>query len=210
MKLKDYTMVGIAALSLSAALAVHQTTAHAIASEWMTTHKVTFTENVTVDVYKIAYPEYKSHIIKHITIKRGSHYKLDHPGTNFPWMLMSGKYNSNGKYAYVPHKSDTDGSWFESGYHKLASNYKSFHGYRIEGRKSLYTYNTFYDKASHSTLSDYKPTQTSKIIFEYGSHVYPTHHVWSRIWDNYHKETDYRYANGAWHQDSPTVTIPSD
>lgn len=94
--------------------------------------------------------------------------------------------------------------YYPLSYYKKTT-YKAFHGYRIEGYKSLYTYNTFYDKETHSTISDYAPTKTSKIIFEYGSHVYPTQHTWSRVWGKGNRYvTDYKYYNGAWHQDGKT------
>ncbi|WP_288529916.1 hypothetical protein [uncultured Secundilactobacillus sp.] len=55
--------------------------------------------------------------------------------------------------------------------------YSPFHGYKRANVKADYSYNTFYDKQSRSTLADYRPTQYSKVIFRYGSHVVPTSHT---------------------------------
>lgn len=82
---------------------------------------------------------------------------------------------------------------------KSTPKYKSFHGYRVATSKDDYTYNTFYDKDSHATLSDYRPTQKSKVIFERGSQVMPTHHVWTWFHGtDQNLLTDYRYIGGKW------------
>lgn len=74
---------------------------------------------------------------------------------------------------------------------------KPFHGYRIETvRYDLE--NTFYDQKSHSTLSDYQPTQKSKVIFLKGTHVMPTHHEWDWFHGKY--LTEYKYKKGIWHK----------
>lgn len=52
--------------------------------------------------------------------------------------------------------------------------YKAFHGYKVETVSAEDKYNTFYDKKSHCILSDYRPTQKSKVIFEAHSAVLPT------------------------------------
>lgn len=84
--------------------------------------------------------------------------------------------------------------------------YKKFHGYRMETLKAEYLYNTFYDKDSHCVLSDYRPTQKSKAIFEAGSHVIPTSHEWDYFTHNNRYITAYRYKNGSWHNMGTTDT----
>lgn len=73
---------------------------------------------------------------------------------------------------------------------------KSFHGYRIETIRYALE-NTFYDSTTHAILSDYRPTQKSKVIFIKGSKVVPTHHEWD--WMHGDKYTAYKYKRGAWH-----------
>lgn len=98
-------------------------------------------------------------------------------------------------------------SWFKFGIHKIAhtSKYKSFHGYRIARAKSDLTFNTFYIKFTHDIVSDYAPTQTSKVIFKHGSHVYPKRHEWDKIVGDY--VTSYTYKSGAWHK-GDTMYVP--
>lgn len=169
------------------------TPAKALSSYWKTAHWVTLTQDVTVDKVKSSGGSY----VRSYTAKAGSHYKLNHWDVNYSWALASGRFKTNGKYTYTVDKPWNSSSWFKRGIHHI-SNYKSFHGYRIEGRKSLYNFNTFYDKPDHATISDYRPTQKSKIIFEYGSHVYPTKHEWD--WMHGKWMTGYKYKNGAWKQ----------
>lgn len=201
MKIKKYVVLGITTVSMALGLNALTTPAHALQNEWKSDHWVTITRSVSVNKYKIVNPFYKSYSVKTYTIKRGSHYKLSHWGVNFSWALQSGKYNSGSHYTYVPDEAYNDGSWFKMGIHKLKSapKYKSFHGYRVATSKDDYTYNTFYDKSTHCTLSDYRPTQKSKVIFEHGSQVMPTHHEWT--WFHGSKKdilTDYRYIGGKW------------
>lgn len=176
---------------------INTTTAHALAPFWKHTHWVTFTKNTHIVKMRNTMPMSSSYEVGSYTIKRGSHYKLDHWGVNYSWVLQSGKFNTNSKYTYVVDRNWNSSSWFKMGIHKI-SDYKSFHEYRVESRKSLYTYNTFYDAAAHSTLSDYRPTQKSKVIFEHGSHVYPKKHEWDWMHNDY--LTEYRYKNGSWHK----------
>lgn len=173
------------------------TTAHALASYWKSPHWVTIKKDTTVLKIRNSYPISDRSVVNSYTIKRGSHYKLSHWDVNYSWVLQSGKFNTGSKYTYMVDRKWNSASWFKMGIHKFAD-YKSFHGYRIEARKSLYTHNTLYDKKYHSTLSDYRPTQKSKVIFKHGSHVYPKRHEWDWIHNGY--LTEYRYKNGAWHK----------
>jgi len=110
--------------------------------------------------------------------------------------------------AVVPSNMETEGSttyWYKSkkiARHPSQSAYKAFHGYHIETGKHGLTNNTFYYKKTHMTISDYRPTQKSKVIFEYGSHVYPTHHEWIKVVGDY--LTSYTYKNGKWHKGKTT------
>ncbi|WP_373879751.1 hypothetical protein [Levilactobacillus brevis] len=196
MKIHKYLVltVGVVVCVTSASLTID---AHAVADHWNKTHWVTMTKDVNVIKMKNTIPLANSYPVAYYTAKRGSHYKLDHWGTNYSWVFQSGKFNTNNKYTYTVDKRWNDTKWFKMEIHKIA-NYKKFHGYRIEARKSLYTHNTFYDKQDHATLSDYRPTQKSKVIFEYGSHVYPTSHEWD--WMHGSWMTGYKYKNGNWKQ----------
>lgn len=197
MRLSKYVVLGITALSLGTGFAVSGTTAHALQSSWKNDHWVTITKTVTVDKYKITSPVADSYIVKSYTIKRGAHYKLSHWSTNFPWALQSGKYNSGARYTFVPDENYNDASWFKAGIHEFPK-YKAFHGYRILTSNAI-SYNTYYEPSSHSTYSDYLPTDKSKIIFMYGTHEYPTHHLWTWCKNNSYYY-DYKYKNGIWHK----------
>jgi len=75
---------------------------------------------------------------------------------------------------------------------------KPYHGYRV-ATNSLVSDNTFYDTEEYDILSDYLPTQYSKVIFQYKSTVVPTKHTW--VWfhgSKQHLLTDYKYKNGNW------------
>lgn len=200
MKLKKYVMFAVATLSLGTGLSLSQTNAHALASYWKSAHWVTLTQNVTV--YKIN--NYSKQIVKSYTAHSGSHYKMNHWDVNYSWVLQSGHFNTGNKYTYTVHRAWNSSSWFKMGTHKVTSKrssvkYKSFHGYRIATSKSDISYNTFYDKSNHATLSNHRPTQKSKVIFEYGSHVIPTHHEWTWF-HGADKDllTDYHYVGGKW------------
>ncbi|GAX05401.1 hypothetical protein IWT25_00705 [Secundilactobacillus pentosiphilus] len=203
MKIKHYVMLGLAIISLGTGLSVKGETAQAVQDEWRNAHWVTLTKNVTVEKIHVVEPMYKSRSVNSYTAKRGQHFKMEHWGTDYSWVLQSGRFNSGGKYLYVVDAS-YKGGWFKMGTHKVttkrsSAKYKAFHGYRIATSKSDISYNTFYSKSNHATLSDYRPTQTSKVIFSYGSHVYPKSHEWT--W--FHGKgqnllTDYRYVGGKW------------
>ena len=188
------TLVGM--LLLATAFQAPQK-ASAVALSWKKDHWVTLTKNVTVYKNRNTDPLAYSYTVAKYTAKAGSHYKLSHWGTNYSWALQSGKFNTGAKYTYAIDKAYNDGSWFKMGIHKLKSSAKAFHGYRIE-RKNANNGNTFYDKDSHCVLSTYAPTQKSKVIFYYGSKVYPTRHEWDKIVGNYF--TPYIYKNGYWNK----------
>jgi len=192
----------LALISFGSAFSLNTTEAHALANEWRTSHWVTITKKTKVAKIKIVNPMYKSYSVKRYTLKKGSHYKLDHWGVNYSWALQSGKFNTNNKYIYAVDRGWNDASWFKMGIHKMKATkkYKSFHGYRVALKKSDYTYNTFYDTKTHATLADYRPTQKSKVIFKYGSQVYPTHHEWDWFHGDY--MTEYHFKNGSWHKGS--------
>lgn len=207
LKLKSYVTIGLTALSLSLGLSIKSTTAHAIKDHWNSAHWVTVTKDEPVYKIKNQIPVASSYKVGSSTVKRGTHILLEHWGVDYSWVLQSGRFNSNSKYTYIVDAS-YKGGWFKAGIHNLStSKYKPFHGYRIEGYKSLYTYNTFYDTDSHATLSDYRPTQKSKIIFEYGSHVYPTNHEWTWFHGaGQNTLTNYRFIGGTWvRKDTTTV-----
>lgn len=76
---------------------------------------------------------------------------------------------------------------------------KAFHGYRIEAKNTVH-YNTEYQVRQHATLSKYRPTQKSKVIYKYGTKIVPTRHPW--IW--HHGKNDnlmtlFKYSKGKWH-----------
>jgi len=75
--------------------------------------------------------------------------------------------------------------------------YKTFHGYRIASQKKVKE-NTYYIPKEHAVMSFYRPGQKSKVIFEYGTHVYPTKHAWKWMHGEY--LTTYKYHNGTWHK----------
>lgn len=184
----------LALFSFTTILAVSQ---NASASSIPIGHErwVTLTRNVKVYKYHLAIPMSDSYSVGSYTAKKGSHFKLQHSGVNFEWTFNSGRFNSNSYYVYAV--SAKESNWFKIGTKSIsASKYKEFHGYRIEARKSIYTYNTTYYKDLHATVSQYAPTKKSKVIFEYGSHVYPTKHEWDWVHGNW--VTSYRYRNGSW------------
>ncbi|MFD1422032.1 hypothetical protein [Lactiplantibacillus songbeiensis] len=170
--------------------------ADALASYWKTSHWVTLKKNVTV--YKLSNTDWGKRISTH-TAKAGSHYKLSHWDINYSWVLQSGKYNTGNNYTYMINKKYNDASWFKMGIHKATSlkKYKSFHGYKIARSKYVRS-NTFYEKSDHVILSHYRPTQVSKIIFEHGLHIYPTHHEWDYSTKDNKYVTDYHFKNGKW------------
>jgi len=195
MKMKKSLLITTGLLAMILPM-VHATTAHALASYWKSPHWVTITKDTDVLKIKNSNPMSSSPTVNSYTIKRGSHYKLSHWDVNYSWVLQSGKFNTGAKYTYMVDRKWNNASWFKMGIHKF-SKYKSFHGYRVEAQK-LYNYNTFYDTENHVTLSDYRPTQKSKVIFEHGSHVYPQKHEWD--WSHGDYFTVYKYKNGTWHK----------
>lgn len=77
---------------------------------------------------------------------------------------------------------------------------RHFHGYRIEAKNYVH-YNTEYNAKQHATLSEYRPTQKSKVIYKYGTRIVPTRHPWIQ----HHGKNDnlltmYQYRKGAWHK----------
>ncbi|VDG31202.1 hypothetical protein [Lactobacillus brevis] [Lactiplantibacillus mudanjiangensis] len=192
-KMINFATIIITTLSLFIAFQKPQP-AHALASYWKTSHWVTLKKDVTV--YKLSNKPWDKKVATY-KVKAGSHYKLSHWDVNYSWVLQSGKYNTNGgHYTYMVNKKYNDASWFKMGIYKVQTPlYKSFHGYRVEN-KNLGNGNTFYDTETHCTLSDYSPNQTSKIIFDYGSHVYPTHHEWDKMTET--KMYTYKYKYGEW------------
>lgn len=67
---------------------------------WRHSHWVTITKSVNVYKVRNVIPRYKSYAVASYTLKRGAHYKLDHWGIDYSWVLQSGKFNSGSKYTY--------------------------------------------------------------------------------------------------------------
>lgn len=207
MKAHKFLAVALAALSFGAITLTTKSASAAYIAEG-TSRWVTLKRSVTVYKYKIVTPIYKSRSVGTYTAHKGAHYKLYHYGANYEWVLDSGRFNSTSHYTYAV--AETGSSWFKLGTGKTKAKPKKatpktrkFHGYRIETKR--YTLeNTFYYPSTHATLSDYKPTQKSKVIFEYGNHVIPTKHEWDWIHNDY--LTEYRYKNGSWHRLGTTYT----
>lgn len=173
---------------------------------WLHPHWVTVTKTTTIAKNKNTYPLYKSYMVKEYKVYPGHHLKVHH-AASYDWVVESGKFNTNSHYTYaVEHGSST--SWFKQGIHKLASKkkapkknvpkYKSFHGYRVENIKGEATHNTYYVAGTNSILSEYRPTDTSKVIFRYGSHVIPTEHDWNYAPAQSDSLITYQYKDGAW------------
>lgn len=204
MKAHRFLAIGLAAISFGVITATASTASAAHITQG-TSRWVTLKRNVTVYKYKIVTPIYKSRSVGTYTARKGAHYKLYHYGSNYEWVFDSGRFNSTSHYTYAV--AETGSSWFRLGTSSYSaptssSKYRGFHGYRIETKRTLGMHNTFYDKKTHCTLSDYRPTQTSKVIFKYGDHVYPTSHMWT--WFHGKNEsimTDYKYYSGSWHNE---------
>jgi len=81
---------------------------------WRKAHWVTITKNnITVDKMKEVVPRYKSYPVAYYTLNRGDHVRLEHWGTDYSWVLQSGKYNSGTKYTYSVEASGH--KWFVFG-----------------------------------------------------------------------------------------------
>lgn len=113
MNQKKIAMLLIAVVSLGTGLSFHQMTAHALADYWVHNHWVTIKKTVKVQKIKIVNPMYKSRAVKTYKIHRGTHYKLGHYSTNYPWVLNSGRFNSNSHYTYIVRRGWNDASWFK-------------------------------------------------------------------------------------------------
>lgn len=196
MKLRKIVFAVITTIAFGVALNVSAKNVNA-SPNWHKVHWVTITKDRTVIRKRRVIPICDSYNSGVYVLKKGAHIKLSHPGINFNWIIMSGRFKPTNKYTYVVDSGYENKSWFRMGIHKLP-NIKPFHGYKIEAVRTLYTFNTFYDRETHDSISDYRPTQKSKIIFEYGSHVYPTHHEWAWVRGNH--VTYYRYKNGSWYK----------
>lgn len=204
---KIMVAAGFAVLSFGT-FGVQQASAHSY-TYWLHPHWVTVTKTTTIAKNKNTYPLYKSYTVKEYKVYPG-HHLIVHHAASYDWVVESGKFNTNSHYTYAVERGSGT-SWFKQGIHKLASKkkapkksvpkYKSFHGYRIESLKDDDAANTFYHKDTHTTLSDYAPTDTSKVIFPYGSHVIPTNHEWYYMPVNSNTLTVYRYYDGAWHNE---------
>lgn len=156
-------MLGLTVIGFSTGLSVKGVTAHALQNEWRTAHWVTLTKNVTVKKIHVVTPMYKSRSVKSYTAKRGEHYKMEHWGTDYSWVLQSGKFNSGGKYLYVVAAS-YKGGWFKMGIHKIAkSQKKSYSNY------PLHTGNYSIAKYSGFNTTDYLP---GFIDPDYGSQTF--------------------------------------
>ncbi|MFC6274708.1 hypothetical protein ACFQET_04170 [Levilactobacillus tangyuanensis] len=185
----------LAAVTLSASifLAIPRPAAAKASSYWDTEHWVTIRKTITVSKIKPGHPTYKGgKVLATYKILPGTHYKLGHPGSDYTWVLNSGKYKSGPKGVYSVTKHGSN--WFQKGKQPL---YKTFHGYRIEAYKGMKTFNTTYSKKTHSTASYLKPTQKKQVIFKYGTHVIPTKHEWDVVSSK--TVTAYKYSNKKWH-----------
>lgn len=203
MKLNNYVKMGLATLSLVVGWTVAGGTASAHSfTYWTHPHWVTVTKTTTIAKNKNTYPLYKSYTVQEYNVYPGHHLKVHH-AASYDWVVESGTFNTNAHYTYAVERGSGT-SWFKQGIHKITAKknvakYKSFHGYRVATSKSDYTYNTFYDTDIHATLSDYRPTQKSKVIFKHGSQVMPTHHMWTWFHGtDQNLLTDYRYIGGKW------------
>lgn len=80
---------------------------------WNKSPWVTMTKNVKIIKIKNVDPTYKSYSVKYLVAKKGSHYRMDHWGTDYSWVLQSGKFNSGHKYTYIV--SEHGHKWFKFG-----------------------------------------------------------------------------------------------
>ncbi|WP_261809278.1 hypothetical protein [Levilactobacillus humaensis] len=164
------------------------TTAHA-ASHWKAAQWVDLTKTVKVD--KIQNSTAKK--LKTYTIKSGTRYKMSHWTGVTRWVVQSGRFNSGKKYTYAVRKGGNNTSWFKM------TKYLPFHGYRIATEFTMDKVNTFYSKDQDSSiLSDFKPTQYKKVIFDNDLKAFnPKHHQWD--WEHGDYITTYKYKKGSWH-----------
>ncbi|WP_461243620.1 hypothetical protein [Secundilactobacillus muriivasis] len=229
MKLSKYVLLGVTALSLGAGLAATTETANAATytpRSWRGTYYMNTdsgrsymkvnTYSVVLNgktMYKNTWSGWKKLSFKRISsadavTKKHKLYTFNSLAkygyqSSRQWRLTT----KNGKKELINYQVQG----YIDVWHKVSAStakYKSFHGYRVANSKSDYTYNTFYDTDSHATLSDYRPTQKSKVIFRYGSHVYPTSHEWTWFHGtDQNLLTDYRYIGGSWvKQDTTDVS----
>lgn len=122
MKLQKSILVGIAALTLGATAFVaqpQQTDASSIYSAgnpfWGYGHWITLRRNVKVLKIHNSIPRAYSYEVASYVAKKGYHYKLEHWGTDYSWVLQSGRFNSGSHYTYVV--SARGHSWFRFGIH---------------------------------------------------------------------------------------------
>ena len=207
MKLRNYVLLGVASLSLGAA-AIASQPAQASAASVPARMRHNWHANKWGESYYLNCHKY------HANFYDGAWHTLYYSSAGYNKYNLNPAHHSYGGIT-MKYKSahsvtvhyDTAYLHFTRGssHKKNGPKYKWFHGYRIEGRKDVYTSNTFYDKDTHATLSSYRPTQMTKVIFEYGSHVIPTHHEWDYIPNKSNYVTEYRCVNGAW-RDMGTIS----
>lgn len=195
--MKKYKLFLVAASLFIALISLGSTTANASylngnsyaaeATRRVTTKKSVKVYMVETGKYEAANKFYSYGKIKKGTTLKASYYLMSTGG----WIVKSNKYFHDKRTFFIVPGGQHN--WYKKAAKK---SYKSFHSYRVEAKK-LYSSNTFYDKGSHATMSDYRPTQTSKVIFEYGSHVVPTYHKWD--WIHGDDVTEYEY-NGSWNK----------
>lgn len=191
MKLKDLAIVGIVSASFGIASLMNPQSVNAsfrsFSRSWVGSYRGPHSITISTHYFKLG--AYKSRVS---FINKATHGYYDVHFMSEQPLYLKRKGNKLA-LRYLP--NDTPEIYTRTSSNPLK--YKDFHGYRIEGRKSLYTYNTTYETLTHDTVSDYRPTQTSKVIFKYGSHVYPILHEWA--WVHGDSVTYYRY-DSSWYE----------
>lgn len=134
MKIKKSIILGITALSLGTVGVISKPMAtqaisiyNATNPFWRHGHWVTLEKNVRILKIRNTYPRAYSYQVASYIAKRGSHYKLEHWGVDYSWVLQSGRFNSGSHYTYVV--SAKGHSWFKFGIH----NYPTYRTLKTNG-----------------------------------------------------------------------------
>lgn len=211
MKIKNLIIAGVAILAFGVGLIDHPSIAqayaynfskpvhHYVPRSWRGTYThgsriMTFnTYSISLDgstLYKSNWSGYRN--LAFAKMPRSTHYLINAYAkvgyqSSQSWRLTT----KNGQKVLINYQNMGNTTvWYKN------ERLKKFHGYKIEGLKGLNESNTYYAKDIHCIISPYKPTQTSKVIFKYGSHVYPTHHQW--LYTHGNSDTSYMYRKGHW------------
>ncbi|GAX01917.1 hypothetical protein [Secundilactobacillus silagei] len=213
MKLRNYVLFSTTILSLGIGMKASEVQASAAVYRAPVSWRGTYYQSNGTKIKITRYSFIQDNETLYKTSWGGWHqlsFKKIDPGDSMNHKHAYYTFNSKAKYGY-----QMSGQWrksYNGGEKKLYeyqnmgavfvwhTAYKAFHGYKVETVSAEDKYNTFYDKKSHCILSDYRPTQKSKVIFEAHSAVLPTHLEWDKFFDNNRYYTPYKYKHGAWHK----------